>query len=149
MGQPVARFEIMGPSVSRLQKFYATLFEWDIVRHRRGYAFVDGATSRLPGAVGWDQNGPRVTIYVQVPDVQAALDQAVALGGRVVLGPIRIGTVTLAQFADPGGNLVGLVRESSPRRARRGSAPELGIAPNSNEVANDGGGQEDQGGQHP
>jgi len=53
----------------------------------------------------------RTTFYVQVPDLQATLDQAVAKGGKVVMPPMEIpGMVTLAQFADPEGNLVGLVK---------------------------------------
>jgi predicted enzyme related to lactoylglutathione lyase len=52
-----------------------------------------------------------VTIYVQVPDLQAALDQAVALGGKVLMPPTEIpGVVTLAMFADPEGNVIGLTK---------------------------------------
>lgn len=54
---------------------------------------------------------PRVTVYVQVPDLQATLDQAVAMGGRVLMPPAEIpGVVTLALFADPDGNAIGLLK---------------------------------------
>jgi predicted enzyme related to lactoylglutathione lyase len=50
--------------------------------------------------------------FVQVPDLQATLDQAVAKGATVLMPPTEIpGTVTLAMFADPEGNMMGLTKE--------------------------------------
>jgi hypothetical protein len=50
-------------------------------------------------------------IYIQVPDLQATLDQAVAKGGKVVMPPMDIpGVVTFAQFADPQGNVIGIIK---------------------------------------
>ena len=52
-----------------------------------------------------------MTVYAQVPDLQATLDQAVARGGKVVMAPTEIpGIVTMAMLADPDGNLMGLVK---------------------------------------
>jgi predicted enzyme related to lactoylglutathione lyase len=42
--------------------------------------------------------------------VQAALDKAIALGGKKVVGPIAIPTGTFAWFMDPDGNTVGLLK---------------------------------------
>jgi uncharacterized protein len=58
-----------------------------------------------------DGSGRRVTIYVEVPDLQAALDRAVKLGGSVVTPPTEIpGVTAIALFADPDGNVTGLVK---------------------------------------
>jgi predicted enzyme related to lactoylglutathione lyase len=46
-----------------------------------------------------------------VPDLQATLEQVVALGGKVAVPPTEIpGVVTFAQFTDPEGNLIGLTK---------------------------------------
>jgi uncharacterized protein len=52
-----------------------------------------------------------VTIYVEVPDVEAALAQAEKLGGTRLMGPTQVpGGPALGQFADPEGHLIGVVR---------------------------------------
>ena len=115
MGQPIVHFEIMGPDAIKLQKFYADLFNWQIgepAAELGFYGLVDGASSGLAGGIGQEPDGrTRVTVYVQVPDLQATLDQAVATGGKVVMPPMEIpGVVTMAQLADPDGNVVGLIK---------------------------------------
>lgn len=115
MGQPIVHFEIMGKDAIGLQKFYAQMFGWKIGEAHPDigfYGLVDGGSSGLPGGIGQEPGGStRVTIYVQVPDLQATLDQAVAMGGKVVMPPMEIpGAVTMAQFADPDGNVTGLVK---------------------------------------
>jgi Glyoxalase-like domain len=48
----------------------------------------------------------RTTFYVEVPDLQAALDRAVELGGKALSQPsdIPATSISLAQFADPDGS---------------------------------------------
>jgi predicted enzyme related to lactoylglutathione lyase len=56
-----------------------------------------------------------VTFYVAVPDVEAALQKAEELGGKRVMGPENVmGMITLGQFTDPEGHLVGVVEDSEP-----------------------------------
>ena len=115
MGQPVVHFEIIGKDAVRLQKFYADLFSWKIgdpMPEMGMYALVDAGSSGLAGGIGQEPDGStRVTVYVQVPDLQATLDQAVAMGGKVAMPPMEIpGVVTMAQLADPAGNVIGLVK---------------------------------------
>jgi predicted enzyme related to lactoylglutathione lyase len=115
MGQPIVHFEIMGKDAVKLQKFYAELFDWKIGEPHADmgfYGLIDKESSGLPGGIGQEPDGPtRVTIYVQVPDLQATLDQAVAKGGKVVMQPMDIpGIVTMALFADPDGNVIGIIK---------------------------------------
>lgn len=116
MGQPIVHFEIMGGDETSLRSFYAQLFGWKIAEPMAelgGYALVDGETSGLAGGIGPEMGGgKRVTVYVQVPDLQATLDQAVSLGATVVMPPTDIpqGNVSLAMFSDPAGNVTGLVK---------------------------------------
>jgi predicted enzyme related to lactoylglutathione lyase len=85
MGQPVVHFEIMGNDALKLHKFYAELFNWKLgeaTAEMGYYALIEAASSGLPGGIGQTPDGNSlVTLYVQVPDLQATLDQAVAKGG--------------------------------------------------------------------
>ena len=54
------------------------------------------------------------TFYVDVEDLQAALDHAVAPGGKKIVGPIAFPEGVFAWFSDPEGNMIGLVK---PARA--------------------------------
>jgi hypothetical protein len=50
--------------------------------------------------------------YVEVEDVQAYLDKAVSLGGKMVVPPVKIPAGTFAWFSDPDGNTIGLLKRS-------------------------------------
>ena len=97
-------------------KFYAQLFNWKVGEpggpELGFYAQVPGDSTGTPVGIGQEPSGrARTTAYVQVPDLQATLDQAVALGGKVVVPPTEIpGVVTFAQFTDPEGNVIGLTK---------------------------------------
>jgi uncharacterized protein len=115
MGSPIVHFEIIGSDAHQLKAFYTELFGWKVgeLRPEMGnYGLIDGDSSGLPGGIGQSDDGkPRSSVYAQVPDLQASLDQAVALGGSVVMPPTEIpGVVTMAMFADPAGNVVGLIK---------------------------------------
>lgn len=52
-----------------------------------------------------------MTVYIEVADLQASLDKAVSLGGKVVMPVTDIpDMVVMAQFADPEGNVIGMVK---------------------------------------
>ena len=77
------------------------------------YGMVDThAEHGINGGIHHSADAPKgVTIYVEVEDLQAYLDKAVSLGGKVVM-PVTVipNMVTMAQFADPQGNVVGMVK---------------------------------------
>jgi predicted enzyme related to lactoylglutathione lyase len=115
MASPIRHFEIMGTDPAKLQQFYASLFGWNLgapAPELGGYAMVEPQSAGLSGGIGSEGPGGRirVTLYVEVPDLQAALDRAVELGGHISSPPMTIpGTsISIAQFTDPDGNLVGL-----------------------------------------
>ena len=118
MGQPVVHFEIVGTDGPALHRYYSQLFGWEInadnpmnygIVAREGNTNADGAGIG-GGVAGYEGVDSVVTFYVEVPDVEAALAQAEALGGARVMGPEEImpGT-TIGQFTDPEGHLIGLV----------------------------------------
>ena len=114
MGAAVTHFEIHGKDGAALQKFYADLFDWHVDSNNpMDYGMVDThAGNGINGGVTKDMNGAAfVTIYVEVDDLQVALDKAESLGGKTVMPPSDVpGGPTLAQFTDPEGNLIGLAK---------------------------------------
>jgi predicted enzyme related to lactoylglutathione lyase len=114
MGAPVVHFEIMGGQGNQLEKFYAELFGWKINSNNpMKYGVVDtgGGVGGINGGVGANQDGSkRVSVYAQVNDLQATLDKVEKLGGKTILPPTEVpGGPKLAMFADPAGNVTGLL----------------------------------------
>ena len=114
MGNPVVHFEVAGNDGPALQKFYAEMFDWKIdSSNPMEYGMVDTNSDGqgIGGGVTAGQNGPSVSIYVEVPDLDAALARAASLGGKTVVEPTEIpDMVTFAVFADPEGNMIGIVK---------------------------------------
>jgi len=113
MGAPVVHFEIMGGKGSQLEGFYRELFGWKIDSNnpmKYGIVETGGGPGGINGGVGPSNDGKgRVSIYVQVEDLQRTLDQAERLGGKTILPPSEVpGGPKLAMFADPAGNITGL-----------------------------------------
>ncbi len=113
MADPVVHFEIMGGRGHDLQDFYAGVFGWRIdADNPMNYGLVAAAEGGIAGGVGPadDETGPFVTVYVQVDDLQKALDDVEAAGGKTLMPPTDIpGGPTMALFTDPAGNRMGLV----------------------------------------
>jgi predicted enzyme related to lactoylglutathione lyase len=110
---PVVHFEIVGKDGERLKNFYQSLFGWNINSDNpMNYGLVEKSGDGIGGGVGASENGkPSVTIYATVDDMQATLDKAVAMGGKIVVPITEIpNMVTFAQFQDFEGNIVGIVK---------------------------------------
>ena len=117
-GRPVVHFEIVGRDSKRLQDFYSTLFGWVIdannpLNYGRIQPGVGGPVEGVGGGIAQAGDGPaRVSVYVQVVDLDATLAQVEQMGGKTVLRPIDTpGGPTIAQFSDPEGNVIGLVKQ--------------------------------------
>ena len=124
MGQPVVHFEIIGSQPEALREYYASLFNWEFdtdspvapgVSEAGKYGFVhpmpEGTPGQIPGGVGGGAGfAPHAIFYVGVPNVEAALLKAEALGGTRVTEPMKRpdGGLVVAHFTDPEGTLVGL-----------------------------------------
>jgi predicted enzyme related to lactoylglutathione lyase len=116
MTRPVVAFQIRGKDPQRLAEFYRELFGWDIARaNPMGIITippgiggpVEGVGGHILGA-----EAPGVSIFVQVLDPVETLQKAEEMGGRAVLQPFDVpGGPTIAQMADPEGNLIGLVKQ--------------------------------------
>jgi predicted enzyme related to lactoylglutathione lyase len=130
MGSPVVHFEIMGGNGPALSSFYAELFGWGTqLMPGLNYTVVDTmAGSGINGGIGTTPDGGhRVLFYAAVPDLKATLDQVEARGGKTVLPVSEIpGIVTLAQFSDPQGNVVGIIKDETPEEQEAAVGPSAG-----------------------
>ena len=115
-------FEVIGKDGDKLRSFYSELFEWEFgdtvgptnyaVVPREGNTNADGAG--IGGGVGTGPEGydGHVPFYVEVPDVEAALQKAESLGTARMMGPEKMGepAIEIALFSDPEGHVIGLVK---------------------------------------
>ena len=113
MANPVAHYEITGNGDGKkLMEFYKGLFGWNIdANNPMNYGMVSSGEGELGGGITGGEK-PGVTIYVAVDNPQAYLDKAVSLGAKVVM-PVTVipDMVTLAQFSDPDGNMIGIIKD--------------------------------------
>jgi uncharacterized protein len=111
MSNPVVHFEIGCRDKARTEEFYTKLFDWKMEPMGPATMITTGGVG-IGGHISSLGHEPHryTTFYVQVEDVQAALDKAAELGGRTLVPPVDIPTGTFAWFADPEGNMVGLFK---------------------------------------
>jgi predicted enzyme related to lactoylglutathione lyase len=113
MGAPVTWFEISTSGAKAVREFYAEIFGWNLqVIDEYNYALVDTSVEgAIAGGIGEARGPNQVVFYIEVDDPQAYLDRIEEVGGKTVVPVTEIpGLVTFAQFADPEGNVVGLVK---------------------------------------
>jgi predicted enzyme related to lactoylglutathione lyase/uncharacterized glyoxalase superfamily protein PhnB len=100
--------QIPALDVTTSARFYERVFGWRVDPPEAGFEapglIGQWITDRPPapdaGPVGW----------IHVPDVRRTLEDAADAGGTAREGPMPDGPRTLAAFADPAGNLVGIVQ---------------------------------------
>jgi predicted enzyme related to lactoylglutathione lyase len=114
MPNPVVHFEVLGKDAAGLSKFYGDAFGWDMESVAPEYAMARPAgETGIPGGVGSAPEGQpgHVTFYVEVDDLNAALEKVKSLGGSTVVEPMDVPNgPSIALFADPEGHVVGLVK---------------------------------------
>ncbi len=107
MSATIGHFDVAGPEIEPLQRFYEGVLGWEGETMGPGYAQLhtpglDGALVESPEA--------SLTIGVVVPDLDGALAAAEAQGGRVVMPKTDNGFVVKGQVADPAGNRITLIQ---------------------------------------
>jgi len=116
MVRPVVFFEIGGKDPDRLREFYREIFGWKIDEpNPMGISMIEHGIGGPPEGVGgaiMTRAEGRVVVYVQVLDPLETLAKAEALGGRRVTEPFDVPDgPTVAEMADPEGNVIGLVKQ--------------------------------------
>jgi uncharacterized protein len=123
MGNPVVHFEIGGKNAKKLNAFYAKNFGWKIdANNPMKYGVVaTGSEKGIAGGISPPPpSGPQtwVTVYISVPKIDPVLAKIRSSGGQIVMPrTVLPGMVTLAQFLDPEGNLIGLIEDDIPPAA--------------------------------
>jgi len=130
MPNPVVHFEVVGKNGGQLRDFYGSVFGWKFdVMAEMDYGIIqDASGDGIGGGIGTGE-APASLFYIAVDDPQAYLDKAASNGGKVTMPVMEIpNIVTLAQFADPEGNVIGLVKDQPgsqppPSDAKTGANP--------------------------
>ncbi|HEX6839493.1 MAG TPA: VOC family protein [Polyangia bacterium] len=113
-GPAVVHWEVQAKDPARQQSFFGNLFGWKIdTNNPMSYGMISGAgKDTIGGGIGpaHDQ-ASRVTVYVQVPDIDETLARATTLGAQTMVPRMEYGPVTMALFRDLEGNVIGLVED--------------------------------------
>lgn len=91
------------------------MFDWKVgeaMPQMGNYAMVDNENQGIGGGIGGDAGDQsRVTVYIQVDDPDAYLKRAEAAGAKTLMPTTNVTEgVTIAMFADPAGNTMGLLK---------------------------------------
>lgn len=125
MPTPIVHFEIGCANTEATKKFYSQLFGWEF--HGMGGAEMvtnigpswDGSPAKTPGIAGHINSlghppHQYVTVYAEVSDIQATLEQVVKLGGKVCVPMTEVPNMGhFAWFFDPEGNCLGLWKSAA------------------------------------
>jgi len=114
MASPVVHFEIASTDPAGTKRFVADMFGWKLedIPGPFEYSMVDtGVEGAIRGGVGGSPTGEgHTTFYVEVDEVQAALEKAKELGGQALMGPQEIpGGSKIGLITTPAGQLLGVI----------------------------------------
>ena len=111
MGRPVVHFEVNGRDMAKLAEFFRAMFGWDVQPIPDiGYTLVTPGEGPAGGIGQVDRDDQAwVTFYVEVDVPQASLDQAVVLGGTVVVPVTPTPGGPIGVFTTPEGHKIGVV----------------------------------------
>jgi predicted enzyme related to lactoylglutathione lyase len=119
---PIVHIEIAAQDPEKSGKFYSDLFGWKVEGDPQ-FNYYQFAGDGGPGG-GFPQIGGQgdykvgdVVPYIATDDIDAMLQKAQALGGKILLPKTEItGQGWFAFFADPTGNRIGLYTAMNPRQ---------------------------------
>ena len=108
---PIVWFEALGQHADKLEGFYGEVLGWSFETRRT--PSPKPALARRARALPRRRARPAeppwwVTFYTRVPDLDAAIAKARALGSRVLVPPTQHGDSVFAVVSDPEGHPVGL-----------------------------------------
>jgi predicted enzyme related to lactoylglutathione lyase len=120
MGAPIVHFEIIARDAKAMSSFYAQMFDWSVdADNEFNYGVIAREDNVNPQGIGigggiggvMDGGDGHVTVYAEVPDVEAALARAESLGGKRLMGPDSVMEgITIGLFADPEGRIIGVIQ---------------------------------------
>jgi predicted enzyme related to lactoylglutathione lyase len=110
---PLVWFEAVGQHADKLHSFYGEVLGWRFDPDRTARAAAGSrppaANLRIVGRAAAPTEPPWwVSFYTRVADLEAAIETARSLGGRVLVAPTQHGDARIAVVSDPEGHPVGL-----------------------------------------
>ena len=117
MGQPVVHWELWSENPDHIAEFYQSVFDWQIrLIPEMKYRLVEtGGAGGINGGIMKPQAGPwpgKLTLYVDVDDIDVYGKRIVDAGGRMVVEKIDVpGVGQMALFEDPDGRVLGLWKQ--------------------------------------
>jgi uncharacterized protein len=115
-GAGISYLRIPAPAPPATAGFYERVFGWTVNANRPDPSFEDG-TGHVIGHFSSDHavaGEAGIRPYIYVDRIDATLGKVVAEGGAVATEPYREGSLWVATFRDPAGNVVG-VWQRGPR----------------------------------
>ncbi len=115
MGQPVMQFQILAKNPDKVAEYYKSLFGWNIeTNNALAYRVIQtGSEAGIQGGI-WPsppEGHGMVQLFVEVEDVQAAVEQSAQLGGNVIIQPQTLPDGDeMAVILDPEGISFGLFK---------------------------------------
>jgi predicted enzyme related to lactoylglutathione lyase/quinol monooxygenase YgiN len=113
---PSVMFEVIAKDQNRLKQFYAAVFGWQYQAGTGGFAYVHFPRKNPPLLGGIGQAQPDVpgfepghSFYILVDDLEAAIQRAVAAGGKRHMDPASVDGYHFAMIQDPEENPIGLI----------------------------------------
>jgi predicted enzyme related to lactoylglutathione lyase len=109
---PIVYFEIGCDNRARTERFFTDLFGWHTQANGPAATIDTASDHGIPGHIVSLGHDPRhyTMFYVEVENVETYLDKAAALGGKVLVPPVKIPAGTFGWFADIDGNMIGLLK---------------------------------------
>ena len=104
----IGHFDVAGPDLKPLSRFYQSVFGWKVEPQGPGYALVTTPAGSPDGALV-ESEEPSLTVGIVVPSLERALETAVGEGGSVEMPPTDNGWVRKARVRDPAGNALTLI----------------------------------------
>jgi hypothetical protein len=110
----ICYLEIPTADIARSVSFYQAVFGWPTRQRGDGATAFDDAVGGVSGS--WvtgrpSSPTPGLLVYIMVDSVAATAEAVVAHGGHIVQ-PLGVHpTESIARFADPDGNVLGLYQE--------------------------------------
>jgi predicted enzyme related to lactoylglutathione lyase len=114
----ISHIEFPADDVERAKRFYGAVAGWEFSEMAGMPGYLVFRTSPEAGGglgVRGESVGDVVRVYIDVDDLEGAVDAATANGGTVVTPPSDIpGQGRFAAVKDPEGNEIGLYESSAP-----------------------------------
>lgn len=112
MPAPVVHFEIGSKDSAATAEFYRQVFDWQFAEIGAARLIAGGHEGGPSGMLNTLGHPPDtyVMVYIQVDDLEAALERVAAAGGRKLVGPVPLPDGRrFAWAADTAGNTIGLL----------------------------------------